>query len=101
MYCYTKKCYRCIAIYQLIAKASGMKDAARLLMIIGAVLFLIGAVWHFAAGPRQWFGRLPGDIRLERPGFRIYMPIVSMLLLSLLMSGAWWLIRKIWHLLGK
>lgn len=31
-----------------------MKDAARLLMIIGAVLFLIGAVWHFAAGPRQW-----------------------------------------------
>lgn len=33
-----------------------------------------------------WFGRLPGDVRIERPGFRLYVPITSMLILSLFAS---------------
>ncbi|UOQ67638.1 DUF2905 family protein [Hymenobacter volaticus] len=38
---------------------------------------------------------MPGDIRIERPGFRLYAPIVSMLLISLLLSGIMWLVRRL------
>jgi hypothetical protein len=55
-------------------------------LIVGAglVLALVGLlVW---LGALTWFGRLPGDIRIERENTRVYIPIVSMLLLSVLLS---------------
>jgi Protein of unknown function (DUF2905) len=55
-----------------------------LLVVGGIVLVLIGvAVW---AGAFSWFGRLPGDIRIEREGVRIYIPLVSMILLSAVLT---------------
>lgn len=55
-----------------------------MLVIGGLFIVLIGlAVW---SGALSWFGRLPGDIRIEREGVRVYLPIVSMLLLSLLLT---------------
>ena len=55
-----------------------------LLVVGGIVLVLIGlAVW---AGAFSWFGRLPGDIRIERGGTRVYVPLVSMILLSLALT---------------
>ena len=40
------------------------------------------------------FGRLPGDIVIERENFRFYFPITSMILVSLLLSLIFWLFRK-------
>ena len=55
-----------------------------LLVGLGIVLVVVGAIaW---AGGLSWFGRLPGDVRIERPGMRFYAPIVSMLVLSVLAS---------------
>ena len=55
-----------------------------LLMGVGALLVFVGAlVW---LGWLSWFGRLPGDIRIERPNTRVYIPITSMLLLSVLLT---------------
>jgi hypothetical protein len=55
-----------------------------MLVIGGLVLVVLGlAVW---SGALSWFGRLPGDIRIEREGTRVYIPLVSMLLLSALLS---------------
>ena len=55
-----------------------------LIVMAGLVVVLIGlAVWSGALG---WFGRLPGDIRIERESTRIYIPLVSMLLISLVLS---------------
>jgi hypothetical protein len=55
-----------------------------LIVLAGFVIVLIGlAVWSGALG---WFGRLPGDIRIERESTRIYIPLVSMLLVSLVLS---------------
>jgi len=59
-------------------------SAGPLLVIGGVVLVLIGlAVW---AGAFSWFGRLPGDIRMEREGVRIYVPLVSMLVISVVLT---------------
>jgi len=65
-----------------------------LLIAVGVLLVIVGVlVW---LGALSWFGRLPGDIRVERPGFRFYAPIVSMLLLSLLLTVIAAFIRRFW-----
>jgi hypothetical protein len=54
------------------------------LVWVGALLVVLGLlVWSGAFG---WFGRLPGDIRIERETVRVYIPIVSMLLLSAVLT---------------
>ena len=59
----------------------------------GAALLLLGVlIW---SGALSWFGRLPGDIRLEREGFRVYVPLVSMLLVSIVVSLLLWLLRRL------
>ena len=61
---------------------------------LGVILVVIGVlVWWGAFG---WFGRLPGDIRVERPGFRFYFPLVSMLLISIVLSLLLAIARRWW-----
>ena len=68
----------------------------KIIVILGLVLVALGAfVWLGGGSLLGWFGRLPGDIRVERPGFRFYAPIVSMLLVSLLLSLIMWLVRRL------
>ncbi len=55
-----------------------------LLVAAGVLIVLVGLlVW---SGGLSWIGRLPGDIRIERPGFRLHVPLTSMLLLSLALT---------------
>jgi hypothetical protein len=55
-----------------------------LIVVAGIVVVLVGIlVW---AGGLSWFGRLPGDIRIERENVRVYIPVVSMLLISAVAS---------------
>ncbi|CAN5173366.1 hypothetical protein BH23GEM2_BH23GEM2_04130 [soil metagenome] len=62
------------------------------LIVLGLALVLLGGLaW---AGMLGWFGRLPGDIRIERGATRVYVPIVSMLIVSLLISLAGYLLRR-------
>ena len=62
------------------------------IVLAGVVLAVVGLlVW---SGLLSWFGRLPGDIRIEREHTRVYIPIVSMLLLSLALSLGAALIRR-------
>lgn len=65
-----------------------------ILIVLGLGLALVGLlVWTGAFG---WFGRMPGDIRIEREGVRIYFPLVSMLLLSVVLSLLLYLFRRFW-----
>lgn len=62
------------------------------LIVLGLVLVVLGGLaW---SGMLGWFGRLPGDIRIERGATRVYIPIVSMLIVSLLISLAAYLFRR-------
>ena len=58
----------------------------------GVLIALIGVLVYF--GALSWFGRLPGDIRVERASMRIYVPITSMLLLSVAISLLLYLFRR-------
>jgi len=63
-------------------------------MILGAAAAVIGAVlWGLGRTfPDFRLGRLPGDVVVERPGFSLYAPLTTMLLASLLITAAVWLI---------
>ena len=56
------------------------------IMVAGAVVFAIGATLHFAPWMLNWFGRLPGDIRIETENGKFFFPITSMLLVSIVLT---------------
>jgi uncharacterized membrane protein len=57
------------------------------LAILAGLLIMTGAL--------NWFGRLPGDIRYERNGTRVYIPITSMILVSLALTLLAALLRRV------
>ena len=66
-----------------------------LIMVAGIVLVLIGAlVWSGALG---WFGRLPGDIRIEGETSRVFIPITSMIIASVVLTVVVNLILRLWR----
>jgi hypothetical protein len=64
----------------------------RILMVLGAAVFLVGAL--LAEGVKIPLGRLPGDIVIRREGGTLYLPIVTCLLLSALLSLVAWFLRR-------
>jgi hypothetical protein len=59
---------------------------------LGVGLVIVGLLaW---SGALSWFGRLPGDIRIERETVRIYFPITSMLIVSVVLSLVLSLVRR-------
>jgi Protein of unknown function (DUF2905) len=69
-----------------------MSSLARTLIAIGMACLVLGLVVH--AFPTLPLGRLPGDIRIERPGLRIYLPIASCLVVSAVLSAVFWLLSR-------
>ena len=69
-------------------------NMAKWLMIIGASILLIGVALQFAPWLVNWFGRLPGDIRYESGNTRVYIPITSMILVSLALTILFNLFRR-------
>ena len=62
-----------------------MSDLGRILVVTGlAIAALGGLIW--AAGHVPWFGRLPGDIRVERENFKLYFPLTTCLLISVVVT---------------
>jgi Protein of unknown function (DUF2905) len=63
-----------------------------ILIALGVGLILVGLlVW---SGSLSWFGRLPGDIRIDRETVRVHIPITSMLLVSVVLSLGLYLVRR-------
>ena len=70
-----------------------MTGLGKLLIVFGAVLVGAG-VLLLLFGKIPWVGRLPGDIAIQRPGFSIYVPLGTSLLLSVVLSLLLWLLRR-------
>jgi uncharacterized membrane protein len=61
-----------------------VRNVGPLIVVAGIVIAVVGIlVW---AGAFSWFGHLPGDIHIERDNVRIYIPVVSMLVISVAAS---------------
>lgn len=63
-----------------------MADFGRILIIIGLVITFTGIAVLIAIRIFPWLGDLPGDIRVERENFSFYMPLGTMLMVSILAS---------------
>ncbi len=59
---------------------------AKWLMIAGAVLLVAGILLTLFPNGLSWFGKLPGDIRIETENSGFYMPITSMVIISLVLT---------------
>lgn len=69
------------------------RSTGALVVGVGLVIVVVGVlIW---SGALSWFGRLPGDIRVERDGLRIYFPLMSMILLSIALSLLSYLVRRL------
>lgn len=65
---------------------------SRILVGAGLLMVVIGLLWPVIA--RLGLGRLPGDIVIERDGVRIYIPLVTALILSAIVSAVVWFFRR-------
>lgn len=59
---------------------------SRWLIIAGILLVIVGLVLHYAPWLMNWFGKLPGDIRLESDRSRVFIPIASMIIVSIVLT---------------
>lgn len=64
----------------------------RPLIVLGALIILVGLAWPWIS--RLPFGRLPGDILIDRPGFRFFFPLTTMVIISVVISLIMMLFRK-------
>ena len=71
------------------------QNIGKYLVVAGIVILITGLLVYFFFFFMHWIGRLPGDIRVEKPNFKFYFPITTMILASVLISLLLWVIRKI------
>jgi hypothetical protein len=64
----------------------------RTLIVAGLAILAVGVLWPWLS--RLGLGRLPGDIVIKRESGALYVPIVTCLLLSVVLSAIFWLFRK-------
>jgi len=62
------------------------------LITLGIGLVVVGLL--VSVGGFGWFGRLPGDIRIERDMVRVYIPFASMIVISIVLNLVFYLIRR-------
>lgn len=65
---------------------------AKFLMVAGAVLFVVGLVWHLRGS--LGLGSLPGDFVFKRGNFTFYFPLATSIMISLILSLVLWLLRR-------
>jgi hypothetical protein len=70
-----------------------VNDIGKTLVGIGIALVLLGT-FFWLGGRVPGFGRLPGDIRIEREHFRFYFPVVTCLIISAVLTLLFWLLGK-------
>jgi hypothetical protein len=65
----------------------------RMLLILGGVILAVGALLAF--GPRiPWLGRLPGDFSFGGDNWKVYIPLGTSILISVILTLAFWIFRQ-------
>ncbi|MBL7697929.1 MAG: DUF2905 domain-containing protein [Chitinophagaceae bacterium] len=61
-------------------------QSGKIIIIIGIIVVILGVIIYFFPNKLNWFGRLPGDIRVEKENFKFYFPITTMIILSVVLT---------------
>lgn len=64
----------------------------KLLITLGIVLLVAGLLWPWLV--KLPIGRLPGDLLIERPGMKVYIPLTTMIVISIIVSILLWFFRR-------
>jgi hypothetical protein len=70
-----------------------MAGLGKSLIIFGVTIIAFGIIISLA-GKVPWLGKLPGDIYIKKENFTFYFPLATCILLSVLISFIFWLLRK-------
>lgn len=70
----------------------GVPMMQKILIILGILVLATGILWPWIS--KSPIGRLPGDIIIDKPGLKVYIPITTMILVSIVVSVILWLLRK-------
>ena len=68
------------------------KNMQRILIILGVIILIVGFLWPWII--KLPIGKLPGDIIIDKPNFKVYIPITTMIIISLLLTLIFWLFKK-------
>jgi hypothetical protein len=69
-------------------------ETGKWIAIVAFGVMIVGIVIYFFHDKLDWIGRLPGDIRIERENFSLYIPITTMILFSIVLTIVLKLITK-------
>ena len=64
----------------------------RTLITVGLLIALVGLLWPWIS--KLGLGRLPGDLIIDKPGFKLFAPFTTMIVVSLVLSLIIWLLRR-------
>jgi NAD/NADP transhydrogenase beta subunit len=64
---------------------AGFESFGKTLMLIGVIMIVVGALIYFG-GKITGFGKLPGDIHIQRENFSFYFPVATSILLSIILT---------------
>jgi hypothetical protein len=70
-------------------------ELGKILILTGAAVVVAGLIWLAAGRLGLGLGSLPGDITIERGNFRLYLPLATSLLISVVLSAIFWLIGRL------
>jgi len=70
-------------------------NIGKFLIIAGGIILITGVIISLMGDKLSWLGRLPGDIRIEKNNYRIYVPLTTMILVSLILSAIIYVIKKL------
>jgi hypothetical protein len=71
----------------------GIGDIGKALMVIGAVIFALGGI-IMLSGRVPFFGKLPGDILIQKRNFTFYFPIATSVLISIVLTLLFWFVGR-------
>lgn len=71
-----------------------MEKQGKIIILLGIVIIVIGVIVWLLGDKLRFIGRLPGDINFQRGNVRVFIPITTMLLASILLSLIFWLVQK-------
>lgn len=72
-----------------------MERIGKMIVLIGSLIIIAGLIIWLLGDKLRFLGHLPGDIRIERENYRIYIPITTMILVSVVLTLILWIVQRL------